>query len=176
MPAFRSGMGEKLGPKKKNINIFTCSKHDVLSGTANILEAVVNYWPIPLLHASSHDSINLGADRSDGAHGRVLCKCDEREVYSRKKKKNRFIYVSYISTSISIISPPPSEKGPAALLRGSLVLVWLTPSTAAPPPGCFTHNLGGPCRISFKSRAQIIVWTRKCISALSCSSSCHSAS
>ena len=84
----------------------------------------MNYWPIPLLHASSHDSINLGADRSDGAHGRVLCKCDEREVYSRKKKKkNRFIYVSYISTSISIISPPPSEKGPAALLRGSLVLV-----------------------------------------------------
>lgn len=88
--------------------------------------ADVNYQPILPLHASSHDSINLGADRSDGVHGGVLCKCEEREVYSRKKKKkNRFIYVSYISTSISIIPvpPPPSQKGPAALLRGSLVLV-----------------------------------------------------
>lgn len=70
--------------------------------------ADVNYQPILLLHASSHDSINLGADRSDGVHGRVLCKCEEREVYSREKKnKKRFIYVSYISTSISIIPPPP---------------------------------------------------------------------
>lgn len=96
------------------------------------------------------------------------------------KKKGKKIALFMCPTSQLLFQssrlPPPSEKGPAALLRGSLVLVWLTPSTAASPLGGFTHNLGGPCRISFKSRAQIIVWTRKCISALSCSSSCHSAS
>lgn len=143
--------------------------------------AEMNKQPIPLLHASSHDSKNLGADRSDGVHGGVLCKCEEREVYSRKKKITLFMcptsqLLFQSSPPPPSPAPPPSEKGPAALLRGSLVLVWLTPSSAAPPPGGFTHNLGGPCRISFKSRAQIIVWTRKCISALSCSSSCHSAS
>lgn len=112
MPAFRSGMGEKLGPKKKNINIFTCSKHDVLSGTANILEAVVNYWPIPLLHASSHDSINLGADRSDGAHGRVLCKCDEREVYSRKKKKIALFMCPTSQLLFQSSAPLPLRRDP----------------------------------------------------------------
>ena len=145
----------------------------------------VNYRSALLQHASSHDSINLGADRSDGVHGGVLCKCEEREVYSRKKKKISLFMcptsqLLFQSSPPPLSAPPPpapsSEKGPAALLRGSLVLLWLTPSTAAPPPGCFTHNLRGPCRISFKSRARIIVWTRKCISALSCSSSCHSAS
>lgn len=52
-------------------------------------------------------------------HGRVLCKCEEREVYSRKKK-NQFIYVSYISTSISItlaVTPTPPHPSPLPLRR-----------------------------------------------------------
>lgn len=63
------------------------------------------------------------------------------------EKKNRFIYVSYIFTSISIIPvcTPPSEKGPVAQPGGSLVLVWLTPSTAGPPPARSLHTQpGGP--------------------------------
>lgn len=137
--------------------------------------ADVNCQPILVLYASPHDSISVGLIEV------MVCVVEYYVNVRRGKcipqeKKSHFIYMSYISTSISInpVHPPPSVKGPAALLGGSLVLMWLTPSTAASPPGGFAHNLGGPCRISFKSRTQIIVWTRKCISALSCSSSCHS--
>lgn len=87
----------------------------------------MKYWPIVLLHASSHDSINLGADRSDGVHGRVLCKCEEREcIPGKKKKKTLYLCVLHLNFYFNHSPPPPpppSEKEPAALLRGSLVLL-----------------------------------------------------
>lgn len=149
--------------------------------------AKMNKQPIPLLHASSHDSRNLRADRSDGVHGGVLCKCEEKEVYSRKKK-SLYLCVLHLNFYFNHprhrppLLPPregtrsfaPGQSGPS--VTDALLCRRRRPPTPPPPPGGFTLNLGGPCRISFKSRAQIIVWTRKCISALSCSSSCHSAS
>lgn len=78
--------------------------------------ADMNKQPIPLLHASSHDSRNLGADRSDGVHGGVLCKCEEREVYSRKKKK-KSLYLCVLHLNFYFNHPRHPRPQPPLPLR-----------------------------------------------------------
>lgn len=83
-------------------------------------------------------------------NGGELCKCEEKAAYAEKIiiKNNHCIYMSHISTSISIIPPslPPSEKGTGSFASGqSGLLVTDTPPLLArsPSPRCFTHTTWG---------------------------------
>lgn len=62
-----------------------------------------------------------------------------------KWKKSLYLCVLHLNFYFNQASvPPPAEKGPVALPGGSLVRVWLTPSTDGPPlsPGAFTQPGG----------------------------------
>lgn len=108
--------------------------------------ADVNFQPILLLHASSHDSINLGADRSDGVHGGVLCKCEEREVYSRKKKKKIALFMCPTSQLLfqSSLCPPSLSEGTRSFAPGQSGPCVTDTLHCCPPTGRLHTQPGGP--------------------------------